>query len=248
MPPPKLSVIIPVYNEKDTVAELVELTRAVPVGKEIIIVDDGSQDGTNKLLQALYENDRIVKLFFHEKNQGKGSAIRTGIAKAAGVILIVQDADLEYDPKDFLSILKIFDETPAQVVYGTRFQGVSRIDFVKKWIHNYFFGAHHEIKRFHLFFGIQMLNFLVNLLYGADITDEATCYKAFRREVITKIKLRCTGFEFCPEVTAKVCKAGYKIYEVPISYHPRSAREGKKLNWRHGVEAILTLIKYRFVD
>ncbi len=244
----KLSVIIPVYNEKDTVLELIDKTEAVPVKKEIVVVDDGSTDGTRDLLKRRYGSDAEVKLLFHDKNRGKGSAIRTGIAQATGDIVIVQDADLEYDPQDFLPILKKFEEAKADVVYGTRFQGVSRIDFVKKWFQNRFFGAHHEIKRFHLFFGIQSLNVLANVLYGAGITDEATCYKAFRREVLEKIKLKCTGFEFCPEITAKVRKAGYKIYEVPISYHPRSTMEGKKLNWRHGVEAIWTLIKYRFTD
>lgn len=244
----KLSIIIPVYNEKDTVLELIDRTEAVPVEKEIVVVDDGSFDGTRDLLTGRYGNDPSVKLLFHEKNKGKGSAIRTGIAAVTGDIVIVQDADLEYDPQDFLPILKKFGEPGVEVVYGTRFEGVSRLDFIRKWFQNRFFGAHHEIKRFHLFFGIQFLNILANVLYGAGITDEATCYKAFRRPVLAKIPLHCTGFEFCPEVTAKVRKAGHKIHEVPISYHPRSTQEGKKLNWRHGVEAIWTLLKYRFVD
>ena len=244
----KLSVIIPVYNEKDTVAELIEITRAVPVEKEIIVIDDGSTDGTRELLRNKYQDQAGVKLLFHEKNSGKGSAIRTGISRASGDIVIIQDADLEYDPRDFLPILEKFDAAKADVVYGTRFHGVRRRDFIRQWIQNHFFGAHHEIKRFHLFFGIQGLNFLTNVLYGAGITDEATCYKAFRREALARIHLRCKGFEFCPEITAKARKAGYKIHEVPISYHPRSAMEGKKLNWRHGVQAIWTLIKYRFVD
>ena len=244
----KLSVIIPVYNEKETVLELIERTRAVPVSKEIVVIDDGSADGTTELLHKRYDATPNIKLLFHKKNFGKGMAIRTGIAAAAGDIVIVQDADLEYDPKDFLPILEKFETTGADVVYGTRFQDVSRLDFIKKWLQNRFFGAKHEIKRFHLFFGIQILNILANAFYGAGITDEATCYKAFRREVLRRIPLRCTGFEFCPEITAKVRKAGYKIYEVPISYHPRSTMEGKKLNWRHGVEAIWTLIKYRFIN
>lgn len=244
----KLSVIIPVYNEKETVLTLIRITQAVPIEKEIIVVDDGSSDGTRELIKKEYEGVAGVKLYFHEKNCGKGSAIRTGIAQAKGDIVIVQDADLEYDPQDFIPIVKKFDEVGADVVYGTRFQGVSRLDFIKKWIQNRFFGARHEIKRFHLFFGIQTLNVLANVLYGAQITDEATCYKAFRREVLAAIPLECTGFEFCPEVTAKVRKKGYKIHEVPISYHPRSTQEGKKLNWRHGVEAIWTLLKYRWRD
>ena len=242
----KLSVIIPVYNEKDTAVELVERTRAVPIDKEIIIVNDGSTDGTRDRLMSRYAGQPGIHLLNHEKNQGKGAAIRTGIARATGEYVIVQDADLEYNPQDFIPILKKLEETPADVVYGTRFKNFSRSLFFKQWIENKFFGAHHEIKQFHLYAGIQALNILANLLYGAGITDEATCYKAFRRPVLQGIKLQCTGFEFCPEVTAKVRKAGYKIYEVPISYHPRSTIEGKKLNWRHGIEAIWALIKYRF--
>src|SRR3989338_7562247 len=158
----KLSVIIPVYNEKDTVIELVEITRAVPVGKEILVIDDGSSDGTRELLVRRYENTPGIKLLFHEKNRGKGSAIRTGIAEASGDILIVQDADLEYNPQDFLPILKKFEEAKADVVYGARFHHMSSLDFLKKWFQNAFFGAHHEIKRFHLFFGIQLLNGMAN--------------------------------------------------------------------------------------
>ena len=244
----KLSIIIPVYNEKDTVQEIVDKVIAVYLNKEIIIVDDASNDGTRGLIEKNYSGRNEIKVLFHETNQGKGSAIRTGIARAKGDIVIVQDADLEYDPQDFVPIVKKFNEAQVNVVYGTRFHNISRIDFIKKWIQNRFFGSHHEIKCFHLFFGIQVLNFLANLLYKANITDEATCYKAFSRDVLKKITLQCKGFEFCPEVTAKVRKAGYKIYEVPISYHPRSTQEGKKLSWRHGPEAIWTLIKYRFVD
>lgn len=245
---PKLSAIVPVYNEKDTVVELIERTRRVPVDKEIVIIDDGSSDGTSALLQKQYANAEGVKLLFHTKNQGKGSAIRTGIAAATGDILIMQDADLEYDPQDFIAILKKFDDKSVKVVYGTRFQGYKKRDFVKKWVQNRFFGAKHEIKRLHLFFGVQTLNLLANFLFSAKITDEATCYKAFRREVLADMPLKCKRFEFCPEVTAKVRKAGYAIHEVPISYHPRSAQEGKKLNWTDGFDAIWTLIKYRFIS
>ena len=244
----KLSVIVPVYNEKNTVKKIIEDIRAVPVFKEILVVDDGSTDGTHAILMAQYAKDRDVKLLFHEKNSGKGSALRTGIAAVSGDIVIVQDADLEYDPKDFLPILAKFNEPGVDVVYGTRFRGMGPLNFIRRWFANRFLGAHHEIKQFHLFFGVQLLNLLANVLYGAGITDEATCYKAFRRQVLQQIRLRCRGFEFCPEVTAKVRKIGCKIHEVPISYHPRTTRERKKLNWGHGVEAIFTLIKYRFVD
>ena len=244
----KISIVIPVYNEQPTIERIIGVVRAVNIHKEIIVVDDGSSDGTRELILEKYSAMPGLKLLFHEKNTGKGSAIRTGIAQATGDILIIQDADLEYDPQDFFPILKKFEDKKIDVVYGTRFHGVSWLDFIKKWVQNRFFGAHHEIKSFHLFFGIQLLNLLANVLYDAKITDEATCYKAFRREVLKKIPLKCIGFEFCPEITAKVRKAGYKIHEVPISYHPRSAMEGKKLNWRHGIEAIWTLIKYRFTD
>lgn len=244
----KLSVIIPVYNEKDTVIELIRRTKEVPIDEEIIVIDDGSSDGTQALLKAEYSKDPNIKLIFHEKNKGKGSAIRTGIGYVTGDILIIQDADLEYDPRDFVKILEKFNDPNVDVVYGNRFANMSGVDFLIKWFQNRFLGKSHEIKRFHLFFGVQLLNVLTNLLYGCLISDEATCYKAFRKKVIDKITLRCTSFEFCPEVTAKVRKAGHKIYQVPISYHPRSSQEGKKLNWFDGLEAIWTLLKYRFVN
>ena len=245
----KLSVLMPSFNEKDTLLELLQKVRSVPVDMEIILIDDASTDGTRQLIQKKVEGrHENLKVIYHEKNLGKGSAIRSGLKHASGEVVIIQDADLEYDPQDYLKILKPFEANGTCVVYGTRFQGAGPFRFIKHWFANRFLGKKYEIKRFDHFFGIQFLNFLVNTLYGAAITDEATCYKAFRREIFDKISLRCVGFEFCPEVTAKVLKAGYKITEVPISYRPRSYKEGKKLNWRHGVEAISALIKYRFVD
>lgn len=245
---PKLSVLIPLYNEKATLKELLRRVQASPVDKEIILIDDFSTDGSREVIRQEVEG-RVpnVKVVYHEKNRGKGAAIRSGLKEATGEIVIIQDADLEYDPADFVTMCKPFEDQNVQVVYGTRFKYFSKSHFLKLWIQN-LFGAKHEIKQPHLFFGIQFLNLLANILYRAGITDEATCYKAFRRDVISSLNLRCTGFEFCPEVTAKVRKAGHRIVEVPISYHPRTQAEGKKLNWRHGFQAIATLIKYRFVD
>ncbi len=244
-----LSVIIPVYNEKHDLAELVRLVQDVKVDKELVLVDDASTDGTadiirEKILPA-YKN---VKFFRHEKNRGKGAAIRTGLKAASGDIVIIQDADLEYNPSDYMQILRKFRNPDVNVVYGSRFWDINKYLFIWHWFSNRFLGAHYEIRYLHHFLGIQTLNLLANLLYSAKITDEATCYKAFRKKVLDSIELRCEGFDFCPEVTAKVRKKGYKIVEVPITYHPRSHKEGKKLNWRHGFEAIYTLIKYRFVD
>ena len=246
----KLSVIIPVYNERHDLAELIRLVQEVSVEKEIVLVDDCSTDGTREIIQKeilpRYPN---IKFFAHKKNQGKGSAIRTGLQAVTGDIVIIQDADLEYNPGDYLQILRKFRNNPhIFVVYGTRFWNINKYLFIWHWFCNRFFGAHYEIRYLHHFLGIQTLNFLANILYSANISDEATCYKAFRRECLEKIHLQCKGFEFCPEFTAKARKAGYQIAEVPITYHPRSHKEGKKLNWKHGFEAIFTLIRYRFVD
>ncbi len=244
----KLSVLIPIYNEKGTLRELIRRVQDVPIDKEIILIDDFSTDGSREIIEREIKNSASnIKVVLHDKNRGKGFAIRSGLKKAEGDIVIIQDADLEYDPKDFITMCKPFEDKNVKVVYGARFTNYSSGRFLKLWLQN-LTGAKHEIKRFHHFFGIRFLNILTNLLYNAGITDEATCYKAFRSEVLTGISLDCTGFEFCPEVTAKVRKAGHRIVEVPISYHPRTRESGKKLSWRHGVEAIATLIKYRFVN
>ena len=243
-----LSVLIPVYNEKETLRELIRRVQEAPIDKEIILIDDFSTDGSREILRQEIEG-RIpnVKVVYHDMNRGKGWAIRSGLKEAAGDLVIIQDADLEYDPMDFVAMCRPFEEKNVNVVYGARFRNYSKSLFLKQWLQN-LFGAKHEIKRFHHFFGVRFLNALANGLYGAGITDEATCYKAFRRDVLNSIPLRCEGFEFCPEVTAKVRKAGHRIVEVPISYHPRTQAAGKKLNWRHGLEAIAALVKYRFVD
>ena len=246
--PPKLSVIVPVYNEENHVREIVQRIRAVSIDKEIVIVDDGSTDGTRAALKSL-EGNPDIRIILHDRNQGKGRAIRTALEAASGDVLIIQDADMEYDPKDYLPIMEQFKDPDVHVVYGTRFSNVNRFLFPWHWFCNRFLGGNYEIRYLHHFVGIQGLNVIANVLYGANITDEATCYKAFRRDVLKKFQLKCQGFEFCPEVTAKVRKAGYRITEVPISYKPRSTKQGKKLNWwKHGFEALYTLIKYRFVD
>lgn len=222
-----LSVVMPVYNEKNTLTEILNKVKAVPVKKEIIIVDDGSADGTREILKDLKSDN--IKIIFHEKNQGKGAAIKTGLREATGDIVIVQDADLEYDPMDYLKLIPLIRSGEAQVVYGSRTTGSEERSY-----HRYYWGG-------------QLVTFVANILYHLKITDEPTCYKMFRKEVIDQIELDCMGFEFCPEVTAKVARLGYTIHEVPISYHPRSFKQGKKIKWRDGLIAIWTLLKYRFL-
>lgn len=245
----KLSIIIPVYNEVETLAEIIRRVKAVkvvvPVGygfngsgepqvvldKEIILVDDGSEDGSAEIIRAAASAGGIVGLF-HERNQGKGAAVRTGFAHATGDILVIQDADLEYDPREYPLLLQPILENRAKVVYGSRFRG----------------GPTKAMFFSHML-GNKLLTFVTNLLYDTIITDMETCYKCFRAEVIKEMPLRARGFEFEPEFTAKVLKRGYRIYEVPISYTGREFEEGKKLNpWREGPLALWTLIKYRFVD
>jgi glycosyltransferase involved in cell wall biosynthesis len=222
-----LSVIMPVYNEKNTLIEILNRIEAVPVKKEIIIVDDGSKDGTRQILRDI--KGQNVKVILHERNQGKGAAIKTGLTEATGDIVIIQDGDLEYDPMDYLKLIPLIQSGEAQVVYGSRTLGSNERSY-----HRYYWGG-------------QFVTLVTNILYGLKITDEPTCYKMFKKEVIDRIKLDCTGFEFCPEVTAKVVRLGYTIHEVPISYHPRSFEEGKKIKWRDGLIAIWTLLKCRFL-
>jgi len=220
-----VSVIVPVYNEVAHVDELLQAIHASPVKKEIIIVDDGSTDGTREKLQAMpLAND--VTVVFHEKNCGKGAAIRTALAYARGEYVLIQDSDLEYDPQDYPALLRPLEQRQANVVYGVRPDRPER--------------------GLRFFLGAKLLTHLANLLYGAGIHDEATCYKVFRRALIAQIDLECRRFEFCPEVTAKLCRMREKIAEVPIAYAPRTAGEGKKIRHADGWLAIWTLIRYRF--
>lgn len=222
----KLSVIIPVYNEKETIEEVLRQVKAVDLEKEIIVVDDGSRDGTREILKKI--SGPGVKIILQPRNLGKGAAIRRGLKAVSGDYAIIQDADLEYDPQDFKKMLEPVLRDGAEVVYGNRFwQKVPGQTLKTKFARIFLTG-------------------LANLLYGAGIHDEATCYKLFKTEVIKGLDLQSRRFEFCPEVTAKVRRKGLKIYEVPISYHPRGDEAGKKIKFRDGLEAVWTLLRYRF--
>jgi glycosyltransferase involved in cell wall biosynthesis len=221
-----VSVIVPVFNEADHVEELLRAIQASPVEKEIIVVDDGSTDGTREKLQALAPAPDL-SILFHEENYGKGAAIRTALAYARGQYVLIQDSDLEYDPQDYPALLRPLQQNGANVVYGVRPDRPER--------------------GLRFFLGAKLLTHLTNLLYRAGIHDEATCYKVFRRSLLAQIRLECQRFEFCPEVTAKLCRMGQKISEVPISYNPRSAAEGKKIRHSDGWFAIWTLLRYRLL-
>ncbi len=226
----KLSVIIPVYNEKQTILKIVRKVKAVGLEKEILIVDDGSTDGTKEELKSL-EGDGEIKILYHEANRGKGRAIRTALDHVEGDLVIVQDADLEYDPDDYAKLIAPIMEGKTEVVYGSRYLSKENIlPFTKFKI------------------GVLLLNWLVKVLYGFHITDEATCYKVFKTELLKSLSLKCEKFEFCPEVTAKILKRGHKIIEIPISYRYRTVEEGKKIGWKDGLSAVMTLIRYRFFD
>lgn len=234
----KLSILIPAYNEEETIREILKRVEEVPLSleKEIIVVDDGSRDRTGEILAEIKgEKARQKeapgpewKIVSHPRNQGKGAAIKTGLGEASGDIVIIQDADLEYDPSQYGALLALFEDEKVKVVYGSRnLQENPSSSFCFRW-------------------GGVFLSKLTNLLYGAGITDEATCYKAFRRGVLESLDLKARGFEFCPEVTAKLCRRGYRIWEVPISYSPRLREAGKKITWKDGLLAIWTLLRYRF--
>ncbi len=226
----KLSVIIPCYNEHETIAQILEAVKKVQLASEILVIDDGSTDGTREILRAL-PPDPLVRIIYHEHNQGKGAAVRTGFAAAQGDIFLIQDADLEYDPRDYPVLLKPIEEGRAKVVYGSRFLGGPRKTmFFWNMVAN------------------RSLTFLTNILYNTILSDMETCYKVFRAEVVRGLPLRSRRFEFEPEITAKVLKRGYLIYEVPISYNGREWNEGKKIKWTDAPKAAWTLIRYRFTD
>lgn len=228
-----LSVLIPVYNERNTLMELLARVREVEIRKEIILVDDGSKDGTRDLMRDEIEGKfPDVRVVYHEKNMGKGAAIRTAIAHATGDFVIVQDADLEYDPREYFNLLEPLLDGRADVVYGSRFLG----------------GGAHRVHFFWHRLGNGFLTLLSNMLTNLNLTDMEVCYKVFKREVIQSIPLRCNRFDFEPEITAKVAKRRCRIYEVPISYSGRDYEEGKKIGWKDGFQAIWTIIKYRFTD
>jgi glycosyltransferase involved in cell wall biosynthesis len=226
----KLSVIVPVFDERNTVVEIVRRMRKVelPVDLEIVIVDDGSTDGTRDVLRQLA--DSTVRVIIHDVNRGKGAAIRSGLAHVTGDLVLVQDADLEYDPEDWPKLLAPIMRGKARVVYGSRFTGERRNMLFLHWVGNRF------------------LSLVTNVLYNTTLSDMETCYKLFDRELIDGITIRASRFEFEPEVTAKILRRGVRIYEVPISYTGREFDEGKKITWRDGFVALWTLVKYRFVD
>ena len=226
----KLSVIIPVYNEVENIEEILKRVKATKRAAEIIVVDDGSQDGTRDLLKKLDGKGR-VRVILREKNQGKGAAVRSGLDAAAGDILLIQDADLEYDPRDYPTLLQPLEEGLADVVYGSRFLG----------------GPRRATMFWHMIAN-KMLTFMTNILYDTILSDMETGYKVFRREVVDGMKLRSKRFDFEPEFTAKALKRKYHIYEVPISFNPRDYSQGKKIGLKDAFEAVWTLLKYRFVD
>lgn len=228
---PHLSVIIPCYNERATVAEIISRVHAVVPEAEIVVVDDGSTDGSREILGALNGTHPYVRVMLHAKNGGKGAALQTGIQAATGDIILIQDADLEYDPRDYPGLLRPIEEGRADVVYGSRFLG----------------GPRKTMMFWHMVAN-KLLTLLTNVLYNTILSDMETGYKVFKSDVIKGVPLRARRFDFEPEVTAKMLKRRHHIYEVPISFDPREYSQGKKIGLRDAFEAVWTLLKYRFVD
>jgi glycosyltransferase involved in cell wall biosynthesis len=228
----KLSVVVPVFNERNTLVEILRRMRAVElpdsIEREIVVVDDGSSDGTRDVLRQL--GDSTVRVVMHEQNRGKGAALRTGFAHATGDYVLVQDADLEYDPEDWPRLIAPVLAGKARVVYGSRFTGERRNMLFFHWVGNRF------------------LSLITNVLYNTTLSDMETCYKLIDRSLLTRIQVHADRFDFEPEITAKLLKAGVRIYEVPISYTGREVDEGKKITWLDGFSALWTLVKYRFRD
>jgi len=231
---PVLSILMPVYNEAHTIREIIERVKATPLDglrKELVIVDDGSTDGTREVLQGLVQTDE-QKVYFHAQNMGKGAALRTALTYATGDIIIIQDADLEYDPREYTELVAPILEGRADVVYGSRLTG----------------GKVARAFNFWHYIGNKLLTLVTNILYNAILSDMETCYKVFRADVIKNIQIKSNRFDFEPEITAKVLKRRHKLYEMPISYYGRDFSEGKKITWRDGFSAVWALVKYRFVN
>lgn len=226
----KLSVIIPVYNEVESIETILKRVHDTKLVYEIVVVDDGSKDGTRDILKNL-DGKNGVRVILHEKNQGKGAAVRTGMFSATGEVLLIQDADLEYDPRDYSELLKPIEEGLADVVYGSRFLGKA-----------------HRVTMFWHMVANKSLTFLTNILYDTILTDMETGYKVFRKDVIQGMVIRANSFNFEPEFTAKILKRKYRIFEVPITFNPRDYTQGKKIKLHDAFEAVWALIKYRFVD
>jgi glycosyltransferase involved in cell wall biosynthesis len=226
----KLSVVIPVYNEKDTVVQIVEKVRAVEgIDKELILVDDASTDGTVAILRELESKYPDLKVIYKEVNQGKGDTLRIGFKHTTGDYVIVQDADLEYDPGDYKKLLRALEEEKVDVVYGSRFSG-----------------SYEDMSSLH-YFGNKILTLITNILFGVLLTDMETCYKLVPGDFARSVEIKSKRFDFEPEITAKILKAGLKIREVPINYWGRTHNEGKKITWKDGLMALFTLFKYRFL-
>lgn len=233
---PELTVLIPVYNEESTLAAVLDAVSATAFDKQVVVIDDGSTDATARVLAGWLSRraeqglDHDVEVVWHPVNRGKGAAIRSGLQRARGVVALVQDADLEYDPADYPALVAPILRDEADAVYGSRYlRPGTRLPWTINRV------------------CVVLLNALVRGLYGQRLTDEATCYKAFRTDVLRRMNLVCTRFEFCPEVTAKACRMGMRLLEVPAQYRPRTVQQGKKIRWRDGVEAVLTLLRWRIV-
>lgn len=223
---PRLSVVIPVYNERDTIQAVLARVHAVPVDKEIIIVDDASSDGTREVLKKL-ESSPGIRVFYHEKNLGKGAALRTGFKNCLGDIVIVQDADLEYFPEEYPELIEPIEQGWADVVYGSRF-----------------LGRKHRVLYFHHYLANRFLTFITNIFTNLNLTDMETCYKVFRRDVIQSMELKQDRFGFEPEVTVKIARRKLRVFEIPISYNGRTYLEGKKINWKDGLKALWCIFRY----
>ena len=226
---PLLSVVMPVYNERTTIDEIITRVLSVPMQIELIVVYDYSVDGTRERLVQLAEEYGFT-LILQQRNQGKGAAIRRGFSAVTGNVVVIQDADLEYSPEEFPQLVELIVDGRADVVYGSRFLG------------------RHRVFLFTHYLGNRLLTFLTNVLYNTMLTDMETCYKVMRREVLQGLNLRSNGFGIEPELTAKIFKRGYRVYEVPITYDGRGYDEGKKIGWRDGVVALWVLLRYRFAD
>ena len=227
----KLSVIVPVFNEENSIQEIIKRVQNIDIEKEIIIIDDFSNDGSREIIKTGIAGDNITRLY-HDRNLGKGAAIRTGIKHVSGDIVIIQDADMEYDPGDYASLIAPITRGDADVVYGSRLSG----------------GAPQRVYMFWHMMGNKFLSFTTNLLYNTTLTDMETGYKVFKADVIKGLNLKSNRFEIEPEITAKIFKRKYRVYELPISYYGRTYEEGKKITWKDGFKALWTILKYRFVD
>jgi len=226
----KVSVIIPVYNEESTIEEILRRVKAQEIATEILVIDDGSVDGTRDILGAMNEEEQL-RVILHDRNRGKGAAVRTGFQNAEGEVFLIQDADLEYDPRDYPALIQPLEEGIADVVYGSRFLG----------------GPRRTVMFWHMVAN-KLLTFMTNLLYNTILSDMETGYKVFKREIVDGMVIHANSFDFEPEFTAKVLKKKARVYEVPISFNPRDYDEGKKIGMRDAFQAVWTLIKYRFVD